>query len=183
MDKPSISDITDRWIADNGGKINGDRAERTYLYLHLFAALHFYGYGKEEVRLAGPKIRDACYNQYSKGTAEKKAAWKSLIAVSFNDAFAIFTPWAIEMPTLDVGTMVSKTQYQPMPDNMKTAERVAKAEAEIPDTNKTLIAELEAAHQAILNSMGAPPVEWKDVDMPEPVYDEELLDLFGLQNE
>lgn len=171
---PSFTDILDRWLYDNGGKIPGDGGKRVYLFMQLFAALHGYGYSKTDVGINKKSIVGACYNDNARIPAAQKSKWKECIERDLKLAIAGFEPWQFKMATYDPDAVQnSKTQYKEMPEAMKPPES-SRTSTEAPeDTLEESVATVEREQ--------FDDETWAKMPTPEPLYDPELRLLFGFK--
>jgi len=173
-DKPSFTDIMNRWLFDNNGKIAGDSGKRIYLFFQLFAALHNYGYAKSDVNFNKKSIIGACYNENARIPASQKAKWKECIIRDLDMALQGFEPWQFKMATYDPDiTPVAKTQYPEMPESMKTQDSPKTSTEALGSNLEDFVATVEREQ--------FDPEVWDKMPTPEPLYDPELRLLFGFK--
>lgn len=173
-ERPSLSEIVERWLADNDGKIKGDIASKAYLFCQLFAALEEHGYTKQDARSNHKLIKESCFNENARISSAEKSKWKGIIEKGFERAMVTYPPWSFKMATFDPEkTETSKTQYPEMPESMKakpTSEGYRESEADpVLDTSEPVQRD------------EFDPDEWAKRPVPQPLYDEELRTLFGFK--
>lgn len=170
-EKPSFSEIIDRWLFDNDGRISGKNGERIGLFFHLFTALHHYGYSKSDVNSNKRLIVNACYNENAKINTAQKAKWKEVVERELGMALAGFEPWSFDMPTFDPATVaVQKTEYPALPDLLKP-----EAPAE------TLPESTEILDEPVVERKTFDPEVWDKIPVPQAEYDADLRKLLGFE--